>query len=284
MIRFAIRDDDVHVATRFTDLKKLYDKIWEICPVNFAIIPCVSSVVLREEYNVYKAKGEYFIGINKFLTQNLKKLLRDGQISVLQHGFSHESKNGQPEFMRRDLDLIERMRRGKILLEDLFEHPVRVFVPPHNMISRVGYKALKECRMDLLLTYRRRLRRLPLSLKSVKYLVSNAYFTVRHARDSIVYPYVMCFNTHREFGCYGLYENTSVQQLLKGLEFCLSSGHNFCLAVHHKALLENEKVLSTFRAFWDEIKHNYHRDLEFVAAELLFDDGRKDILVKEDWR
>jgi len=280
MIRFAIRDDDVHVATRFADLRKLYDKIWEICPVSFAIIPCVSSAVLREEYNVCKAKGEYFIGINNFLTQDLKKLLRDGQISVLQHGFSHESKNGQPEFMRRDLDLIERMRRGKTLLEDLFEHPVRIFVPPHNMISRRGYKALKECRMNLLLTYRRRLRRLPLCFKSVKYLVSNAFFTIRHARDGLVCPYVMHFNTHREFGCYGLYESTSLQQLIKGLEFCLGSGHNFCLAVHHKALLKNKNVFSTFATFWDEIRDNYCRELEFVPAERVFDYGKN--VLKED--
>lgn len=274
MVLFAIRDDDLNVSTTSEELISVYDGIWDLCPVSFATIPFISNKVLLEEYGVTREPGNSGVAQNEALVRFVKGRIRQGQIDIILHGYNHDSMNGIPEFGRNDLDFKALLKEGKAYLEELFETDIKVFVPPHNYISRKGQKALGECGLNLLITYRYRLRRLPLSFSMPTYLLKNILFAILNKDNKLVIPETMRFPSHMELGCYGLYRETSVEDLVAGLQHCIEHSHKFVLATHYHAFRRFPQMKKVLDEFWKEVVDNYHGFVTFVSANQLFEEPK----------
>jgi hypothetical protein len=64
------------------------------------------------------------------------------------HGYYHDEPGGHWEFQSGD-DLARRVADGRKYLEDLLGAPIRVFVPPRNVIGRDGLLAIAQQRLHL---------------------------------------------------------------------------------------------------------------------------------------
>jgi predicted deacetylase len=139
-MKVAIRDDDVSFFTQYSELEKAYGRVWNFAPISFAVIPFVKDL----QTNAYHPLGE-----NEELLEALKRMVRKNQIEIMLHGYSHEDYENGREFEAGD-DLRQKVEKGKKYLELLFEKPVRVFVPPHNALSKTGVEAVEALNMHIL--------------------------------------------------------------------------------------------------------------------------------------
>ena len=81
-----------------------------------------------------------------------------------------------------------------------------------------------------------------------------------------MYPFVLRYATHAEFGCHTLIPGTTVDDLVAGFEEARRHGGDFCVATHY---WEVDAVLKdVLRRFLDHAGRC--RDVRFVAAEDLF--------------
>jgi hypothetical protein len=81
-----------------------------------------------------------------------------------------------------------------------------------------------------------------------------------------VYPYVLRYVGHAEFGCHSLIPGTTLQDLVDGFEEARRAGGDFCLATHYWEVSDAMK---------DVMQHlldhaSKYADVRFVPAEELF--------------
>ena len=88
----------------------------------------------------------------------------------------------------------------------------------------------------------------------------------RSKRDRFVYPYVLRYGRHAEFGCHSLVPGTTVDELVGGFEEARRLGGDFCIATHYW------EVDATLRDVLRRVLDHCARcaDVRFVAAEELF--------------
>ena len=85
-------------------------------------------------------------------------------------------------------------------------------------------------------------------------------------RDAFVYPHVLRYRHHAEFGCHSLIPATTVQELIDGFEEARRAGGDFCVATHYWEV--DARIKDTLVRFLD---HAAARpDVRFVRAEALF--------------
>jgi hypothetical protein len=90
--------------------------------------------------------------------------------------------------------------------------------------------------------------------------------TGRTKRDRLIYPHVLRYADHAEFGCHSLIPGTTVDELTRGFDEARRAGGDFCLATHYWEVdATMKRVLLTFLEYAAG-----HRDVRFVAAEELF--------------
>ena len=51
--------------------------------------------------------------------------------------------------------------------------------------------------------------------------------------DRFVYPHVLRYADHAEFGCHSLIPGTTLEELVAGFEEARRAGGDFCLATHY---------------------------------------------------
>ena len=89
----------------------------------------------------------------------------------------------------------------------------------------------------------------------------------RGKQDRFVYPHVLRYRRHAEFGCHSLIPGTTFEELARGFDEARALGGDFCIATHywevdrpmHDVLRADR--WTTWRGF---------PDVRFVAAEELF--------------
>ncbi len=88
----------------------------------------------------------------------------------------------------------------------------------------------------------------------------------RSRRDRLVYPHVLRYATHGEFGCHSLVPGTTLGDLIAGFAEARRAGGDFCLATHYWEV--DEPMKGVMLRFLDHAAT--HADVRFVAAEELF--------------
>jgi len=83
----------------------------------------------------------------------------------------------------------------------------------------------------------------------------------------LVFPHVLRYRRHAEFGCHGLKPGTTFDELKRGFDEARAAGGHFCLATHYWEVdLPLKGVLVRFLDYAASFP-----DVEFVAIERLFD-------------
>ena len=88
----------------------------------------------------------------------------------------------------------------------------------------------------------------------------------RSRRDRLVYPHVLRYATHGEFGCHSLVPGTTLEELMEGFAEARRAGGDFCLATHYWEV--DGPMKAVMLRFLDHAAA--HADVRFVAAEELF--------------
>lgn len=149
-VAFAIRDDDVSYFTQPWMIDRLYEKAWQLgFKVSLAVIPNIKSPRSNARF---QAQGKKFFSIskNRDLVNYLREKIRNNQVDIVQHGYTHKNINGKPEFANNDFELINDMlKRGNKILRETFKLDVRVFTAPHDRISRAAWKSIVRNNMYL---------------------------------------------------------------------------------------------------------------------------------------
>ncbi len=269
-MKVALRDDDTSYFTEPGRLEEVYHDVWDRIPVGLAVIPYAAGFADKAIPEKYWDAGRAFpLEENAALVASLRALVRDGRVSISQHGFTHEDYPDGHEFQAAP-DLESRLANGQAYLERALDTRIRVFVPPHNALSKRGLQAIDAAGLNLLgsfLSFRPSMRpwdlRTPANWWRIKQYRAR---TARTKADRLVYPHVLRYRNHAEFGCYGLIPNTTFEELQRGFDEARAAGGDFCVATHYwevdgdlKAVLQ--KFLDYAASFGD---------VKFVAVERLF--------------
>lgn len=259
-MKFVIRDDDLNYFSSPEEISRWYSDIFAAgIPVGFSAIPFV-----RPESDVYTGNAtyedkEYPIGENHRLLEYVR-----GQslIEVLQHGTTHETKNGIYEYQQSALARGEALR-GREELERAFGVSVSVFVPPHDWIGTAGIRAVEAANMNVIRGRGAGLRNFVPRFSYLRNFVRMALFKSFHVMGGGVpaYPYVLNFGKHKEVCSYRL-EDTDV---FEGLDYAHKKDGIFVVVTHlHFYTDEKKERLLHIIARAREL------DAEFVTPSSLF--------------
>jgi hypothetical protein len=90
--------------------------------------------------------------------------------------------------------------------------------------------------------------------------------TDRSKSDRFVYPFVLRYARHAEFGCHSLVPGTTADDLLAGFEEARRAGGDFCIATHYWEI--DDALKSVLLRVLDRISGV--AGVQFVHAETLF--------------
>jgi hypothetical protein len=273
-MKVALRDDDTSYFTEPDRLEAVYHDVWDRLPVALAVVPHAAGFrdqAIPQKY--WQADRAFPLDENPSLVERLRRLVAEGRVTIAQHGFTHEDFPDGYEFQAAP-DLEDRLRQGKACLERVLDTRIRVFVPPHNALSKRGLAAVSEAGLNLLgsfLSFRPSMRpwdsRTPANWWRIRQYRAA---TGRARTDPMIYPHVLQYSRHAEFGCHSLIPGTTIEHLVSGFEEARRAGGHFCIATHYwevDATLKN--VLLRFMDHASAIP-----GVEFVTAERLFGGAR----------
>jgi len=147
---------------------------------------------------------------------------------------------------------------------------ISVFVPPHNALSKRGRAAVAQAGLNILgsfLSFRP-------SMRSWDTATLGNWWRVRQFRaatgrtsaDRFVYPHVLRYARHAEFGCHTLIPGTTLEELVVGFEEARRVGGDFCLATHYWEV--SDQMKQVLLRLLDHASS--YTDVRFVPVEELF--------------
>src|SRR5262249_21188098 len=218
-------------------LERLYGDVWDRVPVCLATVPCAIGYermgIPREHWH---SRVAFPLADNGELTAALRAWIGARRATVALHGFTHEDFPTGFEFQAAP-DPERRVHDGLAHLTGTLGSAISIFVPPHNALSKRGLAAISGARLNLLgsfLSFRPSLR--PWELRTVgnwwRVRALRAR-TGRSKRDRFVYPHVLRYGRHAEFGCHSLVPGTTVADLAGGFDEARRLGGDFCIATHY---------------------------------------------------
>jgi hypothetical protein len=270
-VKVALRDDDTSFFTDPARLDAVYHDVWDRIPVCLAVVPNAAGFhdkAIPQRY--WEAGRTYPLAENAALVGHLRELVAAGRVTIAQHGYTHEDFPDGHEFQAAP-DLERRLESGRADLESALHSTIRIFVPPHNALSKRGLAAVSAARLNLLgsfLSFRPSMR--PWDRRTLGNLLRVRRYrgaTGRGKGDRLVYPHVLRYDGHAEMGCHGLIPGTTVETLIDGFEEARRAGGHFCLATHYWEV--DGRLKDVLRRFLDHAAA--HAGVEFVSAERLFE-------------
>jgi peptidoglycan/xylan/chitin deacetylase (PgdA/CDA1 family) len=270
-MKVALRDDDTSYFTEPDRLAAVYHDVWDRIPVGLAVIPHAAGFVDKAIPEKYWDAGRNFpLEENAPLVDALRKLVKENRVSITQHGYTHEDYPDGHEFQAAP-DLESRLARGQAYLERVLDTRIRVFVPPHNALSKRGLKAIDSAGLNLLgsfLSFRPSMRPWDLQTPANWWRIRQYRDrTGRSKGDRLVYPHVLRYRKHGEMGCYSLIPGTTFDELKRGFDEARAAGGHFCIATHYwevdGALKQVLLQLLDYAAGFSDVR--------FVPVEQLFD-------------
>ena len=269
-MRIALRDDDTCYFTSPDELERVYKPVWDLVPVCLATVPFAIGYpragIPEDEWH----SGRVFpLEANLDLVGWLRARIAEQRVTIALHGYTHQDFPDGFEFQVAP-DMERRLAEGRRHLEQVLSQHVRVFVPPHNALSRRGLTAVSAAGVNVLGSFlwfhpaRRpwELRTLPNWWRVQRFRRAAA----RTRRDRLVYPWPLQYRRYAEFGCHGLIPSTTFEELAAALEEVRQVGGDFCLATHHWEI--DSRLHDILLRFLDHAGRV--PGVTFVAAEELF--------------
>jgi predicted deacetylase len=269
-MKFAIRDDDTCYFTDPADLERVYHDVWDRVPICLATVPFAIGYervgIPREHWH----DGEAFaLERNSALTTFLMSLAARRRATIALHGYTHQDYPDGFEFQAAP-DPERRIAEGLRYLGETLGVTPSIFVPPHNAMSRRGLSAVGAAGLNILgsfLSFRPSMR--PWDYMTPANWLRIGQFrlgTGRTRADRLIYPHVLRYANHAEFGCHSLIPGTTVEELTIAFDEARDAGGDFCLATHYWEV--DAAMKQVLLAFLDYVACD--RAVRFVAAEELF--------------
>ena len=236
-MKIALRDDDTCYFTSPAELDRLYSDVWDRLPVCLATVPfAVGYERAGIPASEWHSGRRFPLEENPALVAWLQQRIAERRVTIALHGYTHEDYPDGFEFQAAP-DLDRRVAEGRAYLERLLGTPIRVFVPPHNALSKRGLDAVSSAGLDVLgsfLSFR------PTNRSWDRETLFNWWRIQRYRRatgrrrsEPLVFPHPLRYRRHAEFGCHGLVPSTTLEQLVAGLDEARRHGGDFCLATHY---------------------------------------------------
>ena len=149
-MKVALRDDDTSCFTEPHRLEAVYHDVWDRVPVCLAVVPHAmgfADKAIPQQY--WQANRAYPLDENPALITQLRSWVGNGRITVAQHGYTHEDFADGHEFEAAP-DIESRLARGQAYLEHTLGTRIRIFVPPHNALSKRGLQAISAAGLNVL--------------------------------------------------------------------------------------------------------------------------------------
>jgi hypothetical protein len=269
-MKIALRDDDTSYFTSPARLQAVYRDVWDRVPVCLATVPFAIGYRrpgIPEEH--WESSQSFPLEKNTALVDELKQLVGAGRVTVALHGYTHEDYPDGFEFQAAP-DPERRVREGLAYLQQLLDTKISIFVPPHNALSKRGLAAVSAAGLNLLgsfLSFRPLMRPWEWrTLANYRRIRRFRAATGRRKQDRFVYPHVLRYGNHAEFGCHSLVPGTTFEELARGFDEARALGGDFCIATHYweldqtlrDVLMRTLDYTATFS------------DVRFVRAEELF--------------
>ena len=270
-MKVALRDDDTCYFTSPSELERVYGDVWHRVPVCLATVPfAVGYPRAGIPESEWHSGRRFPLGDNPELVAWLRQRIAERRVTVALHGYTHEDYPNGFEFQAAP-DPDRRIAEGRAYLERVLETPVRVFVPPHNALSKRGLAAVSRAGLNVLGSFvsfrpsnRAWDRRTPYNWWRI-YRFRRV--TARARSDRLVYPHPLQYDRHAEFGCHGLIPTTTFEDLATGLDEARRFGGDFCLATHHWEVDDRlKRVLLRFLDYATNLS-----GVQFVTADELFE-------------
>ena len=269
-MKFAIRDDDTCYFTEASELERVYHDVWDRVPVCLATVPFAIGYERVGIPSQHWHDGQAFaLDRNAPLTEFLRSLVDSRRATIALHGYTHQDYPDGFEFQAAP-DLDRRVSDGLRYLRATIGANISVFVPPHNAMSKCGLAAVGAAGLNILgsfLSFRPSMR--PWDYMTPANWIRISQFrrsSGRTKRDRLIYPHVLRYADHAEFGCHSLIPGTTVEELTAAFNEAKNAGGDFCLATHYWEV--DAAMKSVLLTFLDHVARD--RDVRFVAAEELF--------------
>jgi hypothetical protein len=270
-MKIALRDDDTCYFTSPAELERVYGDVWHRLPVCLATVPfAVGYPRAGIPESEWHSGRRFPLEENRELVDWLRQRIAERRVTIALHGYTHEDYPNGFEFQAAP-DLDRRVIEGRAYLERVLRTPVRVFVPPHNALSKRGLDAVSLASLNVLgsfLSFR------PSNRTWDRFTFSNwrriqqfRRATSRTRSDRLVYPHPLRYERHAEFGCHGLIPGTTIEELAAGVDEARRFGGDFCLATHYWEV--DDQLKGVLRRFLDHAEAL--PDVRFVAADELFE-------------
>ena len=269
-MKVALRDDDACYFTAPETLERVYHDVWDRIPVCLATVPFAIGYERKGIPEMHWRSGESFaLERNPGVVVLLRDAIAKGHATIALHGYTHQDYPTGYEFQAAP-DPERRVEHGREYLQQLLKTPISIFVPPHNALSKAGLRAVGAAGLNLLgsfLSFRPSLRPWDRRTLANWWRVQRYRSTTGRGRaDRFVYPYVLRYETHAEFGCHSLIPGTTVENLVEGFEEARRAGGDFCVATHYWEIDGTMKdVLRRFLDYAARVP-----EVRFVSCETLF--------------
>jgi hypothetical protein len=270
LVKVAIRDDDTCFFTAPADLERVYGPIWDHAPVCLATIPFAMGYRSPAVPETYWTSGHTFpLEQNPEMVAALRELRAAGRATIALHGCTHEDFPDGWEFQAAP-DPDRRVHQGTAYLRSLLDADISIFVPPHNALSKAGMAAVSAARLNLLgsfLSFHPSHRPFEIRTMSNWWRVQRFRSkSGRTRRDGMIYPHVLRYGRHAEFGCHSLIPPSTLDGLVSAFEEARAAGGDFCIATHYWEVDDRLKGILV-----DLLAHaSRYPDVRFVKAEQLF--------------
>ena len=154
-----IRDDDASYFTPPHMVEKIYAEAWKTgFKASLGVIPNVRAI--DDFFVPPRHRGtlsQHKVNENEELLEFLRGKLDSGSIDIAQHGYTHESFNGVPEFcISNSREIRSRLETGRGILEACLPAKISAFIPPWNKVSGQAKKILGEHYLTLCLGAKKR--------------------------------------------------------------------------------------------------------------------------------
>ena len=269
-MKVALRDDDTSYFTSPERLHAVYARVWDRIPVCLATVPFAIGYRRPGIPEAHWTSGQSFaLDGNEPLVRELQTLVASRRVTIALHGYTHQDYPDGYEFQAAP-DPERRVELGLAYLQPLLATSIAIFVPPHNALSKRGLAAVSGAGLNLLgsfLSFRPSMR--PWEWRTAMNFWRIRRFrgaTGRGRRDRFVYPFVLRYRHHAEFGCHSLIPGTTNAELAAGFDEARRLGGHFCIATHY---WEVDAAMSDVLQRFLDYASSFN-DVRFVAAEELF--------------
>jgi hypothetical protein len=256
---FCIRDDDTSFFTSPDELESAYGEVTRHGPVSLAIIPFCRAGTSRWVPQRYRQRWSVHpLNENQALVEYLRRGIADGRYEAMLHGYHHDEAEAQREFVSGS-GLEHKVRDGKRYLEELLHTKIRVFVPPHNAISKKGLEAISQEGLHLGGTAGLRSGWPALSLGTWA-----TWLRLRkwHISGGAGIPWILDLGDHREIAGNPVTPESSLMWNEAVFENAMKLGGVFCAATHYWEL-----GLPTMQADTQSVGDHLHRLIERAKSD-----------------